>query len=99
MKNCQSQQNQKMLNSNKRTTRDYVVLYLDGVLRGLISFLVVGIGLFLLLVGILKMKFIFVLPIIFIVSVLLSPFLSKITLGEKVLTGYENWLKRTFNLK
>jgi hypothetical protein len=69
---------------------------LDNILRGLISFFFIGIGFYLLLVGYFKMKFIYILPIVFIVSILITPFLSRIKLGERVLSRYENWLQKTF---
>jgi len=95
-KNLQDKENRRLNNNN---ARNYIVTYLDGALRGLVSFLVIGIGLYILLVGILKMSFVFVLPIIFILTILVSPFLSKIKLGEKLLNKYDAWLKRMFNLE
>jgi dolichol kinase len=79
--------------------REHIIIYLDAVIRGLIAFFVVGIGFYIFLVGFLHIKVIFVLPLIFIVSILISPFLVKIKLGEKVLDKYENWLRKTFKLK
>ena len=76
------------------TLRTHLVNYLDNIIRGLLSLIIVGIGLFILLTGFLKIKFIIVFPIIFIVSILISPLLSRIKLGEKVLSGYEKWLKK-----
>ena len=90
-KNLHEKENQRLDNNN---ARNYIVTYLDGALRGLVSFLVIGIGLYILLVGIFKMSFVFVLPIIFILTILVSPFLSKIKLGEKLLNKYDAWLKR-----
>jgi len=69
------------------------------VARGLISFLVVGVGLFLLLVGYLKMSFYVVLPIAFLVSIMISPFLSKIKVAEKLWSKYERWLTKLFRLQ
>lgn len=78
--------------------RDYIILYMDMVIRGLISFFVVGIGLYALLIFYFKMKFIYVLPIAFICSIFLSPFLSKVKLGEKLLILYERLLAKVFKL-
>lgn len=80
----------------KSGLRQYIVLYLDIVLRSLISFLGIGVVLSIFLVSYLKMKFILVLPIIFILAVLISPFLSKIKLGEFLLDKYENFLNKLF---
>ena len=79
--------------------RSWIVLYLDMIIRGLIAFSVIGIGFFVLLVGFLKMKVIYMLPIAFVTSILISPFLSKVRLGERVLTKYENLLKKLFKAK
>jgi hypothetical protein len=46
-----------------------------------------------------KINALYILPVVFIASVLFSPFLSKIKIGEKIWVGYENWLKRVFNLR
>jgi hypothetical protein len=92
----QENENQRL---DKNNARNYIITYLDGILRGLVSFLVIGIGLYILLVGIFKMSFIFVLPIIFIITIMVSPFLSKIKLGEKLINKYDTWLRKVFNLK
>ena len=79
--------------------RRVIVMYLDLVIRGLISFLFVGIGLWIILGGFLKMKFIYMLPVAFICSILISPFLSRVQLGERAVSWYEGWLRRTLKLK
>jgi hypothetical protein len=66
-------------------------------LRGLISFAVIGIGLFVILTGFFHMKFYWVLPIAFFCSILISPLLSKIKLGERVFISYEHWLNKMVN--
>ena len=76
--------------------RNWIVLYMDIVVRGLIAFLFVGVCLSFLLIGYFKMSFIYVLPIVFITSVLISPFLSKIRLGEFIISKYENFLNKLF---
>jgi len=85
-----------MLEGKPSNARNWIITYLDGVLRGLIVFAIVGVGFYIFLVGFLKMKPIFILPLAFIISILLSPFLSKIKLGERVLNWYEGWLHKTF---
>lgn len=101
MKNLNQQNNQdpksdsnSLFMENSPTLRTHLVNYLDNIIRGLLSLIFVGIGLFILLTGVLKIKFIIVFPIIFIVSILISPFLSRIKLGEFVLSKYERWLKK-----
>lgn len=72
--------------------RQKLIIYMDNLLRGLISFAVIGIGLFVILTGFLHVKIYWVLPIAFFCSILISPLLSKIHLGERLLCFYENWL-------
>jgi len=79
--------------------RTGIIKYLDLVIRGLISFLIIGIGLGILLIGYFKMKAIFVLPIIFLCSIIISPFLSRIRLGERLLIKFEKSLSKLFKLK
>lgn len=79
--------------------RKHIINYLDIVLRGLISFTVLGLGLGIILIGFLKMKAIYVFPIIFLFSVFLSPLLSKVKLGEKLLVKFEKFLSKLFKIK
>lgn len=79
--------------------RTGIIKYLDLVIRGLISFVIVGIGIGFLLIGYFKMKTIFVLPIIFVCSIIISPFLSRIRLGERLLIKFEKSLSKLFKLK
>lgn len=74
--------------------RQKLIIYMDNILRGLISFAVVGIGLFVILTGFLHVKIYWVLPIAFFCSILISPLLSKIHLGERLLLKYESWLNK-----
>lgn len=78
--------------------RQMSVMYLDIVIRGLISFFFVGIGLYFLLSILFHIPFYFVLPIVFIVSILIAPFLSKIKLGHIIFDRYENFLNKSFNI-
>lgn len=80
--------------SSELSVRTHIVNYMDAVIRGLLAFFVFGIGSYLILVGFFHMKAIYTLPVIFLVSIGASPFLSKIRLGERVLIKYEKWLER-----
>ena len=75
-----------------------MIIYGDIVIRSLISFLGIGIIFSIILIGYLNLSWVFVLPLVFFVSILVSPLLSKIKLAEKVLNYYENLLKKSFNL-
>jgi len=99
MKKNQIQQQQKNQKSNNNPMRTHLINYLDGVLRGLIAFFIIGIGFYIFLVGFLKVRPLYVFPIVFIVSIIVSPFLSRIKLGEKLLTKYENWIMNLFKIK
>ena len=79
---------------NKPKFRKNVVYFTDAIIRGLIAFLILGIGGYLLFVGVFGISFIYWLPIVFILSVFLSPIFSKINLGEKLITRYERLLER-----
>lgn len=80
----------------KNNTREWIILYFDMLIRGLIAFFFAGIILYAVLVGIFKVKPIYTLPIAFIVSILISPFLSKIKVGEKLIKRYDEWLENIF---
>lgn len=69
-------------------------MYIDLTVRGLVSFTVFGLGGYLILVGYFGMAYTYVLPIIFLGSILSSPLLSKIKLGHKVQNKYDNFLRR-----
>jgi len=73
-----------------------LIAYTDSILRGLISFGIVSIGLYLILIAWLGMNKVFYLPVVFIVSVIASPLFSKIKLGELIWGRYEKWLRKTF---
>jgi len=79
--------------------RIHIIKYLDLLIQGLIAFIIIGFGLGFLLIGYFKMKAILVLPIIFICSIIISPFLSRIKLGEKLLCRFEKSLSKLFKLK
>jgi hypothetical protein len=84
------------LNNNSKF-REYIIIYTDMIIRGLIAFFVVGIGFYIFLVLYLKIKAIYVLFLVFLASILISPFLSRIKLGEKTLIIYENLLTKFFS--
>jgi hypothetical protein len=96
MKKSQNQQNQENLKLNN--TRNLIISYTDNVIRGLISFLIIGIGSYIFLIGFLKIRVIYVLPFVFIVSILFTPIFSKIKLGEILLNQYDEWIKKTFKI-
>lgn len=88
-----------MIENNSNNMRNWIIFYTDLLIRGLLAFFVIGVGFYIVLVYYFKVKPLYILPVVFIVSVLVSPFLSKIKIGEKIWIGYENWLKKVFNLR
>lgn len=79
--------------------RNNLIMYFDMGIRGLIAFFFAGICLYAVLVGIFHINPIYTLPIAFLVSILISPFLSKVKLGERVFLYYDNFLNKLFKLK
>lgn len=93
-RNLQNQDNLKQNNFEDKTLnlKKHFANYIDGALRGLIAFLFIGIGLYIFLVGFLKINPLYVLPIVFLFSIFVSPYLSKIQIGEKIVNKYDAWL-------
>jgi hypothetical protein len=79
--------------------RNMMIVYFDILIRSLISFFAIGILLSILLIGVFHFEWWLVLPLVFICSIFVAPFLSKIKLGERVFDYYEQFLKKTFKLK
>lgn len=71
-----------------------LVSYIDSITRGLISFFISFILVYFILMGIFHLSFIWILPIIFLLSFALSPLLSKIKLGDKFVVWYIEKLKK-----
>lgn len=73
--------------------RSMFIMYLDIIFRGLIALLCIGIPLSILLVGYLHVKSIYAFLIIFTLSIMLTPYLSRIQISEKIITKYEQMLR------
>jgi len=84
---------------NDSRFRNISIVYLDILIRSLISFICIGIVFSIILIGYLHLSWVLVLPLVFIVSILVSPLLMKIKLGERVFDYYDNILKKTFKLE
>ena len=97
MKNQQLQQSENQLLNNSKF-RNLSIMYLDIVIRSLISFLCVGVLFSIILIGYLHISWVFVLPLVFFVSIIISPLLMKIRLGEIVFLYYEDLLHKIFKL-
>lgn len=93
----QQQEKIQLLNNSK--FKNMAIMYLDILIRSLISFFFIGILFSVFLIGFLHITWIVVLPLVFLTSILVSPLLAKIKLGEFVINYYENILKKTFKLK
>jgi len=93
----QLSQTKKIPKQNK--IRYWIIWYGDMVLRGLLSFFMIGILFEIILIWYLHFSFVFTLIIVFFTSILLTPLFSRIQLTEKLLIKYEKWLKKVFKLK
>lgn len=95
----QQQQKEKIHQSDDSRFRSIAIMYLDITIRSLIAFLCIGFLLSLIFIGYFHLSWILVLPIIFVTTIIVSPFLSKIKLGEFVFDYYTNALKKTFKIQ
>lgn len=86
-------------NQDSSKFRRMIVFYLDILVRSLIAFVFIGVGSFIFLVGLLKIKVIYVLPVTFLITIFISPLLSRIRVSEKLLNKYEFFLNKSFKLK
>jgi hypothetical protein len=93
----QQQVNDQLLNDSRM--RKMMVMYLDIIIRSLISFFCIGLVFSFVLIGYLHISWVFVLPLTFFVSILVSPFLSKLSIADKIIIYYENILKKLFKLQ
>lgn len=93
------QQQEKIQQSNSPRFRNLIVMYLDILIRSLISFVCIGVVLSIFLIGFLHLSWIFVLPLSFFVAILVAPLFMKIQLADKILTYYESLLKKSFKLQ
>lgn len=92
----QNQNEEKIPKQNRFDMHKILVNYTNAVVRGLIAFFVIGILFWIIFVGYFHVPVVFMLVIAFISSILISPFLNKISVGEIAVTKYENWLMKTF---
>lgn len=69
-------------------------MYIDLVVRGMISFIFIGVGGYLIFFYWLGFPIHFVFPLIFLASILISPQLSKIKLGGKIQNKYDDFLRK-----
>jgi len=72
--------------------------YIDITIRGLIAFLTLGMFSYLVLMRLFNLPIWIVLPIIFVASLFISPYLSKIQLGEKIQDKYDDFLRKVIKI-
>ena len=70
-----------------------LAMYIDITLRGMIAFFTLGMFSYFVLIKTFGFPIWVTLPFIFIVSILMSPLLSKIQLGNKVQEKYDDFLR------
>lgn len=73
----------------------WIVFYLDITLRSLVAF-AISLVLLSILKGYFNMSIIWVIVCSFALSIMITPFLSKIRLGNYLLNKYKGFLNRTF---
>jgi hypothetical protein len=82
------------LNERVFISKNILEMYVDLTVRGLIAFLTLGLFSYFVLIRWLNLKIYWTLPIIFVGSIFISPFLSKIKLGHRVQEKYDNFLRK-----
>jgi len=92
-KNHQELQSQIRDEAKVLTNARVLEMYIDLSVRGIISFLTLGMFSYFVLLGLLGLPIQYVLPIIFLLSIFTAPLLSKIKLGEKVQNKYDDFLR------
>ena len=90
-KNLKEQKKQN-LNEKKILTSNFLAVYIDMVIRGLIAFTSIGLTSYFVLIKWLQVSYMWVIPIAFLLSLSISPLLMKIKVGEKVQDKYEDLL-------
>lgn len=91
------QQSQQIQKKSSRMDSIFVNA-VDSTVRGLISF-AISILVTLFVIAYTKIPTWFLLPIAFLLSLCINPFLSKVKLGEKVRVKFVDYLDKTFKLK
>lgn len=82
-------------NQPQNKYREVIIFYFDMLIRGLISFIVVGFLLTLILLQF-HTPLLWILIIAFCISILISPLFMRIKLGERFLNWYESKLNQAF---
>jgi hypothetical protein len=82
------------LDSFIEKNRYFLISYVDGIIRSLLAFVFLLPFYHFILSGFFNLEFIFAFPILIIVSIFISPFLSKVNVGYIVVDKYEEFLNR-----
>lgn len=78
--------------------RNFLAMYVDIAIRGTIAFLTLGLFSYFVLMKTFGFPIWITLPIIFIISILISPLLSKIQFGNKIQSKYDDFLKKVIRI-
>lgn len=82
--------------------KKWSIFYIDAVIRGILSFFIIGLILYAFLRYYFNLPFQYIFIIIFMVSIVLSPVFSKIKYGERIFNIYDKFLSQMenkFNVK
>lgn len=88
---------QTKLNNFYDSSRSFLERYIDTIIGSFVSFLILLPFYYFILLGFFKLRFIFAFPILIIVSLAISPFLSKIKVGGKIVKSYDRLLNKNEN--
>lgn len=87
-------QTQKSIFSSDSRIKAYIVLYLDLLIRSLISFLCIGVLFSLVFIKLFHWSVILVIILSILTAVVVSPFLARIKIAERIIDSYEDMLIR-----
>jgi len=78
--------------------KNFLAMYIDIAIRGTIAFLTLGLFSYFVLMKTFGLPIWLTLPIIFIISILISPLLSKIQFGNKIQSRYDDFLRKVIRI-
>jgi len=78
--------------------KNFLAMYVDIAIRGTIAFLTIGLFSYFVLMRTFGFPIWITLPIIFIISILISPLLSKIQFGNKIQSRYDDFLRKVIRI-
>lgn len=81
-------------NPQESRFKNFLSLYINAMIQGIIGLFIFGSFYYFVLVKSFNFPFYVGFPIIIILSIVVSPFLPKITIGNRIQKRYEEFLKK-----